>query len=60
MKEKIRKECYRRVREVLQSELNAKNKLEPINTLAISVVSYSFNVANWNLEEMKRIDRKIR
>ena len=60
MKEKIRKECYRRVREVLQSELNTKNKLEAINTLAIPVVSYTFNVVNWNLEEIKRIDRKIR
>ena len=60
MKEKMRKECYGRVRAVLQSELNAKNKLEAINTLAIPVVSYSFNVVNWNLEEIKRIDRKFR
>ena len=45
---------------MLQSELNAKNKLEAINTLAIAVVSYSFNVVNWNLEEIKRINRKIR
>ena len=59
MKEKIIKECYRRVRAVLQSELNARNKLEAINTLVIPVVSYSFNVINWNLEEIKRIDRKI-
>ena len=44
MKEKIRKECYRRVRAVLQSELNIKNKLESINTLTIPVVSYSFSV----------------
>ena len=48
------------VRGVLQSELNGKNKLEAINTLAILVVAYSFNVVNWNLEEIKRIDRKIR
>ena len=32
MKERIRKECYKRVSGVLQSELNAKNKLEAINT----------------------------
>ena len=60
LKEKIRKECYRRVRAVLKSELNAKNKLEGINTSAIPVASYSFNVVNCNLEEIKRIDRKIR
>ena len=56
MKEKIRKECY----SVLQSELNAKNNLKAIKTLAIPVVTYSFNIVNWNLEEIKRIGRKIR
>ena len=43
---------YRQVRAVLQLELNTRNKLEAINTLAIPVVSYSFNVVNCNLEEM--------
>ena len=42
MKDKIRKECY----SVLQSELNAKNKLKAINTLAIPEVTYSFNKVN--------------
>ena len=60
MKEKIRKECYRRLIAILHTELNAKNKLEAINTLAIPVVTYSFNVINWNLEEIRRMDRKIR
>ena len=60
MKEKIKKECYRRVRAILHTELNAKNKLEAINTLAIPVVTCSFNVINWNLEEIRRLDRKIR
>ena len=45
---------------MLQSKLNAKNKLQTIKTLAIPDVSYSFNVVNQNLEEIKRIDRKIR
>ena len=60
MKEKIRKECYRRVRGVLQSDLKVKNKLEAINTLAIPEVTYSFNIVNWNPEEIKIIDKKIR
>ena len=60
MKEKIRKGCYRRVRAILHTELNAKNKLEAINILAIPAVTYSFNVFNWNLEEIRRMDRKIR
>ena len=37
-----------------------KNKLEAINILAIPVVTYSFNVINWNLEEIRRMHRKIR
>ena len=60
MKEKIRKECIRRVRSILKTELNSKNKLTAINTLAIPVVTYSFNVINWNLRELKKIDTKIR
>ena len=57
MKEKIREECYSAI---LRTKLNAKNKLEAINTLAIPVVAYRFNVINWNLEEIRRMDRKIR
>ena len=46
IKEKIRKEGYGQVRGILHNELNVKNKLEEINTLAITVVTYSFNVVN--------------
>ena len=35
MKEHIRKEYYRRIRMVLKNELNAINKIEAINTVAI-------------------------
>ena len=50
MKEKIGKEYYRRIRMVLKSELNSANKLEAINTLAVSVVSYSLNIINGTLQ----------
>ena len=56
MKEKIRKECIRRVRSILKTELNSKNKLTAINTLAIPVVTYSFNVINWNLRGMIQLE----
>ena len=56
MREKIRKECYRRVKAILHAELNAKNKLEAINTLAIPVVTYIVNVINRNLDEIRRMD----
>ena len=60
MKEKIRREYYRRVRMVLKSELNAANRFEAINTLAIPVVTYSFNIINWKLSDIKRLDTKTR
>ena len=60
MKEKIRKEYYRRIRMVLKSELNAMNKIEAINTVAIPVVTYSFNIINWTLEDIRNLDRKTR
>ncbi|XP_031559231.1 uncharacterized protein LOC116295530 [Actinia tenebrosa] len=60
MKEKVRKEYYRRLRLVLQSVLNAANKIQAINTLAVPVVSYSFNIIKWKLSEIKRLDAKER
>ena len=60
MKEKIRKEYYRRVRLILQSELNACNKFEAINSLAVPVVTYSFNIINWKISEIANLDRKTR
>lgn len=60
MKEKIRKEYYRRIRLVLKSELNSRNRIEAINTLAVPVVQYSFNVINWNMSELQQMDRKTR
>ena len=60
MKEKIRKEYYRRVRLVLKTELNSKNRIEAINALAIPVVQYSFNIINWTITDLQRLDRKTR
>ena len=60
MREKIRKECYRRVRAILKTELNSRNRIDAINSLAIPVVTYSFNVINWSVSEIKKVDTKIR
>ena len=46
MKEKIRKEHYRQVRAILHTELNAKNKLEAINTL-----THWTYICSWNICE---------
>ena len=60
MKEKMRKEYYRRLRLVLGSELNAVNRTNAINTLAVPVVTYSFNIIKWTVEDLTKIDRKTR
>lgn len=38
----MRKEYYRKVRLILESELNGINKMKAINTLPVPVVAYSF------------------
>ena len=60
MREEIRKECFRRVRAILRSELNARNRIDAINSLALPVVTYSFTIINWSLTEIKKADTKIR
>ena len=60
MKEKIRKECYRRLRAILKTELHSPNKIETINTLAMPVVQYSFNEIKWTLQDLKITYTRIR
>ena len=60
MKQKLKKELVRRTRLILKTELNSKNRITAINTLAIPVITYSFNIIDWNLSEVKRLDIKIR
>lgn len=60
MKEKIRKEYLRRVRLILRTELNGKNKIEAFNSIAVPVVQYSFGIIDWKISELKKIDTKTR
>ena len=60
MKEKIRRECIRRVRLIMKTEFNSKNRITVVNTLAIPVVTYSFSIINWNMSDLRKIDTKIR
>ena len=48
LREKIRMECFRRVRSILRSQLNARNRIDAINSLALPVVTYSFTIINWH------------
>ena len=56
----MKKECIRRVRLITKTELNAKNRILAVNTLALPVMTFSYNIINWNLNELKKIDTKIR
>lgn len=53
MKEKVRNKCFRQVITINKVMWSAQNNFEAINTLAIPIVTYSFNVINWNAEELK-------
>ena len=58
MKEKIRKEYYRRIRLTLKTELNSKKRIDAISTLVVPIVQYSFNIINWDLADVNRLDTK--
>ena len=45
---------------ILNSELNAASRFEAINTSAIPVVTCSFNIIDWKLSDIKRMDAKTR
>jgi hypothetical protein len=60
IKEKLKKEYTRRLRVIVKSELNAKNKTTSIGALAVPVLRYSFGIINWILEEIKKTDGKTR
>ena len=60
MKVKVRIEYKRRIKVVLKSELNARNKIAAINTLAVPIILYSYGVIDWKLDEIQDLDRMIR
>ena len=60
MKVKIRKEYKRRIKLVLKSELNARDKIAAINTLAVPVILYSYGVIEWKLDEIQDLERMTR
>ena len=57
---KIRKAYKRRIKLVLEQELNASSKIVAINTLAVSVILYSYGVIDWKLKEIQDLDRMTR
>ena len=60
MKVNIRKEYKRRIKLVHKSELNARNRIAAINTLAVPVILYSYGVIDWKLDKIQDLDRMTR
>ena len=48
------------MRSTLRSELNARNRIDAINSLALPVVTYNFTIINWSLTEIRKVNTKIR
>jgi hypothetical protein len=47
MKERMSKQYTRRLRLILKSEVNAKNKITAIKALAVPVLRHSFGIIDW-------------
>ena len=53
-------EYYRRLRLVLKSKLNGRNKFQAINTWAVSLLRCGAGVMTWRRHELQGMDRKTR
>ena len=60
MKIKIKKEYKWWIKFVLNSELNTRNRIAAINTLAVPVVLCRYGVIDWKLDEIWDIDKMTR
>ena len=59
-KEKFSKEYLRRLRLILKSKLNGRNKIVTVNTWVVSVMRYGAGILKWNTDELKSLDRRTR
>jgi len=60
MKKRFEKEYNRRLKLVLKSKLNGKNKINAINTWAVSVLRYGAGIMRCSKEELKSLDKMTR
>ena len=60
MKMKVKKEYLRRLKLVLKSKLNGRNKIYAINTWAVALIRYGGGVLDWRKNELQMLDRKTR
>ena len=60
MKDQIKKEYIRRVRNILKSKLNGRNIILAINSRAVSIVRYGAGIISWTKIELEEIDWRTR
>ena len=60
MKEKIKNEHTKRLKAILNSNLNSGNTVKAINTWAVPVIRYSAGIVDWKNSELCNMDRKTR
>jgi len=60
MKDQLVKEYYHQVWQILKTDLNSKNNITAVNTLAVTVLVYSFRTGIWLRKEIDNMDQKMR
>ena len=59
-KERVTKELYQRCRKVWSSQLSAYNKATAHKVFVTSVIVPTFGIIDWTIEDLKKIDIRIR
>ena len=54
------REYKRKLRLILRSKLNGKNKIKAINSWAVAIMRYGAGVLEWRFDELKELDRETR
>ena len=52
------REYKRRIRLILISKLNGKNKMKAINSWTVAILRYGAGVLEWRVDELKELDKK--
>ena len=60
MKIKVTAEYKRRLRLIMKSKLNGKNKIQAINAWAVAILKYRAGIINWKIDELKKMNRRTR
>ena len=60
VKEKSSKEYLPRLRLILRSKLNGRNKIMAVNTWAVYVTRYGAGILKWNTDELKSLGRRTK